>query len=167
MDISNEIKIMLWAAAPVVELRYAVPYGILRLETHWLTTYLFAIIGNMLPVIPILLFLKPVSERLRKFRLWDKFFKWLFDRAKRKGALVEKYEALGLILFVAIPLPVTGAWTGSVVASLFKIRLRYAFISILLGVAIAGTIMTILSISGRIAYENSVPWILKLFNKFS
>lgn len=158
---------MLWAAAPVVELRYAVPYGIGILEVHWLTTYLFAIIGNMLPVIPILLFLEPVSEKLRKFHLWDKFFKWLFERAKKKGTLVEKYEALGLILFVAIPLPVTGAWTGSVVASLFKIRLRYAFISIFLGVIIAGAIMTILSISGKIAFENSVPWILKLFNKLS
>ena len=164
---SDEMQIALWAAMPVVELRYAVPYGILKLGVPWLKTYWFAIIGNMLPVIPILLFIKPVSEKLRKFYLWDKFFIWLFNRAKKRGALVEKYEALGLILFVAIPLPVTGAWTGSIVASLFKIRLRYAFVSILLGVAIAGLIMTILSVSGSIAYENSLPWILKLFNKIS
>ena len=167
MVLTNETKIILTAAMPIIELRGAIPYGIVKLGMPWFKTYWLALMGNMLPVIPILLFIKPISDRLRKFHLWNKFFEWLFNRAKNKGALVEKYEALGLILFVAIPLPITGAWTGSIIASLFKIRLRYALTSILIGVSIAGLIMTILSITGNIAYENSLPWILKLFNKHS
>lgn len=148
---------------PIIELRYSIPFGILWLKEPLLKTYLLSVAGNMLPVIPILLFLRPVSERLRKFRLWSKFFDWLFERARKKGELVEKYEALGLILFVAIPLPVTGAWTGSIVATLFKIRLRYAFSCIFLGVAIAGLIMTILSITGGIAIGNSIAKFLEIF----
>lgn len=167
MALSNELKILISAAIPVIELRYSVPYGILFLKESLFKTYLLAVLGNMLPVIPILVFLKPVSEKLRKFPIWDKFFNWLFNRAKEKSALLEKYEILGLMVFVAIPLPGTGAWTGCVVASLFKMRFRYAFISILLGVALAGLIMVILSVTGNITYGKLLPKIIKLINNFS
>ena len=162
---TNELKIIISAAMPVIELRYAIPFGIVWLKEPILKTYCLALTGNMLPVIPILLFLRPVSERLRHVFLWSKFFDWLFERARKKGKLVEKYEALGLILFVAIPLPITGAWTGSVIASLFKIRMRYAFICILLGVALAGIIMTTLSVSGTLAINSSKAHLLEFLNQ--
>ena len=115
--------------------------------------FILAIIGNMLPIIPLLLLLKPVSERLRNFSLCKKFFDWLFERTKRKAQIIQRYEALGLAIFVAIPLPMTGAWTGAIAASLFKIRFRYAFLAISVGVILAGIIVTLLCIFGKLSWE--------------
>ena len=148
----NEALIILTAALPISELRGAIPLG-LYLKEPLFKVISLSILGNMIPVIPILYLLLPISERLRRFKLWNRFFDWLFERTRKKSNLVEKYEALGLALFVAIPLPVTGAWTGCVAASLFKIRFRYAFISILLGVFIAAIIVTTLCLSGILIYE--------------
>ena len=115
--------------------------------------YLLSVFGNILPVVPLLVFLDPVSNRLRKFWFFSKFFDWLFERTRKKADLVQKYEALGLILFVAVPLPITGAWTGTIAASLFKIKFKYAFPAIATGVIIAGLIMTILCTLGKISYQ--------------
>lgn len=76
------------------------------------------------------------------------FFSWFEERTKRRAKLVEKFEFLGLILFVAIPLPTTGAWTGAFAASLFKIRFGLALLGILLGLIFAGLIVIFISLSG-------------------
>ena len=136
------------AALPVVELRLAIPVAYWALKLPWPKALALAYIGNMLPVIPLLVLLEPVSERLRRFHIWRRFFDWLFERTKIKAEIVQRYEALGLILFVAIPLPVTGAWTGCVAASLFKIKFRYAFSAILIGVIIAGIVVMSLTLMG-------------------
>ena len=148
MDISNELLILLTASLPVSELRGAIPLGLLHLKEPLLKVVFLSILGNILPVAPILFLLQPVSEKLRRFKLWNKFFDWLFERTRRKAGLVEKYEAIGLALFVAIPLPITGAWTGCIAASLFKIRFRYAFLSVILGITIAAVIVTALCLTG-------------------
>ena len=107
--------------------------------------------GNLLPVPFLLWFLEPVSRFLRRWKVFDRMFDYLFEKArKRAGTKIEKYEALGLTLFVAIPLPVTGAWTGSVAAFLFGIPKKLAFPAIALGVAIAGAIITLI-MSGTLA----------------
>ena len=147
----NELLIILTAALPISELRGAIPLG-LYLKEPLLKIFFLSILGNIIPVIPILYLLQPVSEKLRRFKLWNRFFDWLFERTKKKSSLIEKYEVIGLALFVAIPLPITGAWTGCVAASLFKIRFRYALISILLGIFIAAIIVTTLSVSGILIY---------------
>ncbi|MFH1655429.1 MAG: small multi-drug export protein [Candidatus Omnitrophota bacterium] len=147
MDIINELYIILIAAAPVVELRGAVPLGMYLLGSeHYIKIFLLAILGNFLPIIPLLLLLGPVSNKLRRFFIWRKFFDWFFERTRRKATLVEKYEALGLMLFVAIPLPITGVWTGAVAATLFKVRFRYAVLAITAGMIIAGIIVTLVSL---------------------
>ena len=89
-----------------------------------------------------------ITHGLRHIPLWSRFFDWLFERTKKKAELVQRYEALGLILLVAIPLPATGAWTGCIAASLFKIKFKYAFPAILIGVLIAGIIVTFLTLMG-------------------
>jgi uncharacterized membrane protein len=131
---------------PVSELRGAIPYA-LSTGLSWQQSYFWAVLGNFIPVIPLLLFLGPLSEALsRRFDLFRRFFDWLFTRTRRRGKVVERYEALGLILFVAIPLPVTGAWTGTVAAFLFGVRFRYALPAILLGILLAGTVVTLASL---------------------
>jgi uncharacterized membrane protein len=146
-DLPREVIVFIIATLPVSELRGSIPVAA-TMNISPLKAYIISVIGNMAPVIPMLFLLEPVSERLRRFRLWHSFFEWLFARTRKKADLVQKYEALGLILFVAIPLPVTGAWTGCVAATLFKIKFRYAFFSILAGVMIAGIIVTVLTLFG-------------------
>lgn len=146
--LSKETITLIIAALPVVELRLSIPVAYCAFGLTWLKALVLSYVGNMLPVIPVLIFLEPVSERLRHFHVWRRFFDWLFERAKRNADIVQRYEALGLMLFVAVPLPGTGAWTGCIVASLFKIKFRYAFLAILLGVILAGIAVVLLTLTG-------------------
>jgi uncharacterized membrane protein len=132
---------------PISELRGAIPLA-LAMKQSLAKTLILAYAGNMLPVIPLLVLLEPLTNRLRHIPIWRRFFDWLFERTKRRAEVVQRYEAIGLILLVAIPLPVTGAWTGCVAASLFKIKFRYAFPAILIGVLIAGIVVTSLTLIG-------------------
>ncbi|MFH1381215.1 MAG: small multi-drug export protein [Candidatus Omnitrophota bacterium] len=148
LAVNKEIAVVILAALPVSELRGAIPLAI-ALDFSPIKAYCLAVFGNLLPVIPLLFLLEPVSKRLRHIKLFDRFFTWFFERTKRKASLIEKFEVLGLILFVAIPLPITGAWTGCAAATLFKIRFRYALLAIVLGVLIAGLIVLGLSMVGK------------------
>lgn len=145
---NKEAAVVILAALPISELRGAIPLA-LAMDFPPQKAYLLAFIGNLIPVVPLLFLLQPISERLRHIPFFEKFFDWLFERTRRKATLIEKFEALGLILFVAIPLPVTGAWTGCVAATLFKIRFRYAVLAIIAGVAIAGVIVMAVSLVGK------------------
>ncbi len=131
------------AALPVSELRGAIPYAIKVGAIPWHEAYIMAVIGNFLPVIPILLLLGRVSRWLMQYSIWNKFFTWLFNRTRVRGRMIERFEILGLIMFVAIPLPVTGAWTGCVAAYLFGIPLKKAVPAIITGILIAGTVVTL------------------------
>ncbi|MDP2913450.1 MAG: small multi-drug export protein [Candidatus Omnitrophota bacterium] len=138
--ISKEWVTIIIAALPVAELRGAIPVG-LMMGLSPAKSFFLSVLGNSIPIIPVLFLLEPVSNRLRRFKLWRAFFDWLFKMTMKKGDIIQKYEALGLMIFVAVPLPMTGAWSGCIAASLFKIKFRYAFPAILLGVAIAGLIV--------------------------
>ncbi|MBD3348639.1 MAG: ligand-binding protein SH3, partial [Candidatus Eisenbacteria bacterium] len=123
-------------------LRGGIPYAT-RMGMDWREAYLICTAGNFVPVIPILFFFDAVSRFLRRWRTFDRFFTRLFDRTRARGRVVEKYEAFGLILFVAIPLPVTGAWTGALAAYLFGVRRKYAIPAIAAGILIAGVVVTL------------------------
>lgn len=135
---------------PIVELRGAVPVGIVAFKMPWWRVYLIAVAGNMIPMPFILLLLGPLSRFFMRFQSGEKFFNWLFARTRKRSAGIEKYEALGLTLFVAIPLPMTGGWTGAMAAFLMGIPFWKSMLYILLGVLIAGVIMTTLSLLGWI-----------------
>ncbi|MCZ6766269.1 MAG: small multi-drug export protein [bacterium] len=148
---SHEVVTIILAMAPVSELRGAIPYAIVVGNIPWQQAYVMAVIANFIPVIPILFLIGPVSEYMRRWQTFDRFFNWLFTRTRRKGKMIERFEVLGLILFVAIPLPITGAWTGSLAAFLFGVRRRIALPAIFLGICIAGVIVT-LAATGLIAF---------------
>jgi uncharacterized membrane protein len=107
-----------------------------------ISAYLLCWIGNLIPILPIIYFLEPIRKALSHIGIVDKFFRWFYARTYRRGEKVMRLGAIGLTIFVAIPLPVTGAWTGSVLAILFNIKPRYAFPAIILGVTIAGILVT-------------------------
>ncbi len=143
------ISTVVLAALPVSELRGAIPLAIGVYGFEPLDAYVLAVMGNMIPVIPLLLFLEPVSNYLRRFKLMDTFFDWLFNRTRENHTeRFEKFGLLALTLFVAVPLPVTGAWTGCAAAFVFGIRFKWALPAIFLGVLIAGFIVTSLTVAG-------------------
>ena len=144
--LSDEAIITVIAAMPVVELRLAIPYGIAKMAMPVKTVFLFSMIGNMLPVLPLLYLLGPLSDYLRKIKFFDRFFNWLFERTRKRSEVVQKYELLGLIILVAIPLPMTGAWTGSIAAFLFGLDKKISFLAITLGVFIAACVVTVLTV---------------------
>jgi uncharacterized membrane protein len=144
--LSPGLIVVIISALPIVELRGAIPVAHLLFHMNPWLAYALAVVGNMVPVVPLLLFLGPASRVCMRVSIGKRFFDWFFERARRKSAKVEKYETFGLSLFVAIPLPVTGAWTGCAVAFLMGIRFTHALWAILLGVMISGTVMTAISI---------------------
>lgn len=144
--ISPELTIIITAMLPIIELRGAIPLGINLYNLVWYKVVLLALLGNLLPVLPILFLLDKVSRLLSHIPVFKRFFDWLFNRTRKRSRLIEEYEMLGLTLFVAIPLPVTGAWTGSVAAFLLGLKYFPSFLAILFGVLIAAVIVTGLSL---------------------
>jgi len=143
---SKEIVIILVAALPIFELRLAIPLGIIKFNLPVAEVYFLSLIGNLIPVIPLLLFFKYFFHRLENLQFLGRFFRWWFRRVERKSKIVDKWGFWGLVLFVAIPLPVTGAWTGTVAATLFEIKVKKAALAIAIGVALAGVVVTVLSL---------------------
>ena len=127
---------------PIIELRGGIPAGF-AMGLPWYASLLCAIIGNILPVPVILLFVVKVFEFMKKHNILTKFVNKMEQKAMNRSEKVSKGEFWGLMLFVAIPLPGTGAWTGALIAALLKMNRRDSFLSILLGVTIAGTIITL------------------------
>ena len=142
LDLSNVLVVLVLAASPISELRGAIPVAITGFHFPWYYAFLLAIIGNILPVPFILLFLDTVSRLLSKIALFERLIDWYFENTRRRGKMVERHQRIGLILLVAIPLPLTGAWTGSLIAVIFGLKFKHAFFSIIAGILIAGTIVT-------------------------
>jgi len=148
LDLFNVLKVLGIAASPISELRGAIPVAIIGFHFPWYYAFLLAIIGNLLPVPFILLFLDTLSRLLSKIGIFKRMLQWLFEHTRRRGKIIQRYERIGLILFVAIPLPVTGAWTGSLAAVLFGLKFKHAFLSIFAGIVIAGIIVTCATLLG-------------------
>ena len=161
--LSEDATITLISLLPIVELRGAIPVGHVLIPNptpgdtlsrpnllRAARIYFWAVLGNMIPVPFILLLLGPVSRFCMRVPLGKRFFDWLFERTRRKTAGLEKYKFFALAVFVAVPLPVTGAWTGAVAGWLIGMPFWSALFSTLIGVCIAGIVMTTLSLLGWI-----------------
>ena len=143
--LKNYLLVFFVSMVPVVELRGAIPIG-LGMGLPILPTYLVCVVGNMIPVPFIVVYIRRVFVWLRKhMEKMDRFITRLENKAHLKGETVKKYGPIALLLFVAIPLPGTGAWTGALVAALLDMRLKNSVPCIFLGVCIAATIMTLIT----------------------
>ena len=145
---SKELLTLVYSALPITELRATIPVAITVWHVKPLAALVLAVIGNSLPVVFIILGLNKIvqlAERYSKF--WTRVLEAVFRRTRRKTSQqFEKYGLLALCLFVAIPLPMTGAWTGAIAAWLFGVPARKAFWPIFGGVIIAGIIVTTLTV---------------------
>ncbi|MBE6039801.1 MAG: small multidrug export protein [Clostridiales bacterium] len=130
---------------PVVELRGAIPYGVLA-GLSVPAAFVLAVLGNLAPIPILVVFTRKVFEWLRtKSEGLDRMVSRLEAKAEKNKEVVERYEFWGLVVLVAIPLPGTGAWTGALVAAMMDMRLKRAMPAIMLGVLIAGVIVTTLT----------------------
>ncbi len=144
--VGKELCVFFCSMIPIIELRGAIPLGA-GLGMPWWQTFFIAVIGNMLPVPIILLCVKQVLLWMSKCRVkfFNKVANKLFEKAEKNREKIEKYAFWGLAVFVGIPLPGTGAWTGTLVASLFDMKFWKSFFSTLIGVVGAGIVMTLVS----------------------
>ena len=140
----KEVFVFLVSMFPLVELRGGVLISSV-LGIPLLKANIICIIGNILPIPFILLFIKAIFRFMKKHHILVGFVEWLESHAAKKNGSREKGEFLFLLLFVGIPIPGTGAWTGSLIASLFDFDIRKASLSIFIGILLAALIMDIVS----------------------
>ncbi|MDZ4182321.1 MAG: small multi-drug export protein [Candidatus Cloacimonadaceae bacterium] len=146
--------VLIISMLPLIELRGSIPVAILLFNMHWSEAVLLSVVGNMIPIPFILLLMDRFFALISKNRHGARFSQWIFKRTRRKGKVIETYEALGLTIFVGIPLPGTGAWTGSFAANIFGIRFWRAMLYIFVGVLLAATVVTMLSLMGNMAVSS-------------
>lgn len=146
--ISNELIVFIISMIPILELRgglLAASPALLDVEIY--KAIPLCIIGNVIPVPFILLFIKAIFTWMKKFDKLGKIAIWFENKALSKKDKIEKYEFWGLVFFVGVPLPGTGAWTGSLIAALLNIDLKKSFFAVFIGLIMATCIMTLISYS--------------------
>jgi len=140
---SREIIVFIVSLMPILELRGGI-LAAYAMGMDFLPAFVISFIGNMLPIPFILFFIQKIFEFLKKTRL--KNIAYYFEKkAISKSDIIDKYAYLGVLIFVAIPLPGTGAWTGALIASMLKLDIKKTFLAITIGVFIAGIIVSLIS----------------------
>ncbi|MBQ1334706.1 MAG: small multi-drug export protein [Clostridia bacterium] len=135
------LSVFLLSMIPVFELRGAIPLAA-GLGMPFPESYILCVIGNMIPVPFIMLFARAILKWLKRFPKFERFILWIENKVEKNKGRILKYSVFGLIVFVMLPLPGTGAWTGALVATFLDMRLRTAIPCILIGVIISGLIMS-------------------------
>jgi uncharacterized membrane protein len=142
--VSREVVVFIISLMPILECRGGLLAASL-LQVPLTTAIPICVVGNIIPIPFILLFIRKILEIMERFKLTRPVALWLRAKAEKRSAKVEASEFWGLTLFVGIPLPGTGAWTGSLIASLLEMDIKKAVICELIGVAMATVIMSIVS----------------------
>lgn len=142
----KEILVFIISLLPILELRGGlIAAALLGLDP--IPSYIISIVGNVLPVPFILLLITKLLKWMRgsKFKIFNKIANWLDEKVEKNKGQIEKYGYLGVVLFVGIPLPGTGAWTGSLIASVLELDRKKTFLAVMVGILMASIIMMFLS----------------------
>ncbi|TYC82308.1 small multi-drug export protein [Acetobacterium wieringae] len=142
------LEIIVISAIPVVELRGAIPLAILAYDMSYLQAYLLGVLGSIIPAPFILMFIPAILKWMSGTKIFGKMASWIIAKGMKKSDKLTQYEFWGLFIFVAIPLPGTGVWTGCLAASLIGLDFKHSMISVALGSATAGIIVTALVAGG-------------------
>lgn len=136
------IHIFLISMVPILELRASIAIGFAG-DLPWYNVMAVSIIGNMIPVPFILLFIRKILHSMKKVKILQKPANWIESKGEKNKERIMKYAFFGLVLFVGIPIPGTGAWTGALAAAMVDMRMKSALPAILVGVLLSATIMTL------------------------
>lgn len=151
MTLTDLIDVFFIAASPFSQLAMAIPLGIEVYDMPWQVVFPVAVAGNLLAVPFLYTIIDPgyrLVSRVSALQFVIRFADWVFERCRRRGGIVEKYGGVGLVLWVGIPLPMTGVWTGTVIAWLLGLSFRRTFPCTALGSLMAATIVTTLTLMG-------------------
>ena len=144
--ITDYFNIFLLSMIPIGELRFSIPYGILKLSLDPIYVFLTSVFGNICIGIIVLYIIGPIMFILRKNRFFNFLIGKIFKRTRVKGKIVYTLKFYGLIIFILIPFPLTGVWTGSLASYLFGLTKHKSVIAVFIGVMISGTIVTALTL---------------------
>ncbi len=146
--LTPELVVVAVSMLPIVELRGALPIGNNLFHLPLWKTLLLSIVGNMIPLFLVVLLLERVVALLGRIPIFKRFFDWLFRRTRGRSGTIAKYEFWGLVIFVGIPLPGTGGWTGSVAAVAMGMPYWRSLLAIFIGVLMAAAVVTLLCLLG-------------------
>ena len=146
LNINNEfIEILIISMLPVTELRFSIPYFILKEQLLWEKVFFISILGNIFIGLLIRYIIAPIMILMKKNKYFKNIINYILNRTKTKSKIINNYKMLGLILFIGIPLPFTGVWTGALASYLFSISKRRSMIGIIAGVLISSIIVLCLT----------------------
>lgn len=167
MDVSPLalLRTFIFSATPVFELRGGLPWAIFREGLPWPAALAAALLGNFLPVLPIYLGIRRAETILARHRLGRRFFDWLYARTGRRARRLEYSRFFGLVVFVGLPLPITGAWTGTLAARLLGIPLRKTLLAVGLGIIMAGVLVTLVCLGLERGWDVVSPALARLLLK--
>lgn len=145
-NVGRELSVLLCALLPIIECRGAIPLGC-GLGLGWWQNLLLAAAGNLLPVPFILLFIRAILRWMEgcRIKLFNRISGWLGRKVEKNKSTIEKYSYIGVMLFIAVPLPGTGAWTGSLIAAVLGMDWKKSTLAAIGGVLISCMIMTVIS----------------------
>ena len=135
-----EVLTFFMSVLPISEARGAIPFALAQ-GLSPLRAYLIGVIGNLVPVLPLLVGVKKLFTLSYRYEIGRKIFTWINRLSTKRERIVRRYGFVGLTLLVAVPLPVTGAWTGSLVSAFLGLSIKYAFLAIFIGVCISAAIV--------------------------
>ena len=144
MELSNYVKIFFLSMLPITELRLSVPIGYFEYEMGLPGLLLASIAGNFLICVPVLYLISTIEKTFLKNELGERFLNYIYKRTRSKTKIIQKYKYLGIILFVGIPLPLTGAWTGCLASHLFGFSKKKTLVAVILGLIISSILMTLI-----------------------
>ena len=148
-DLFEPLLIFILSIAPITELRLSIPYGILFTDLDWKTVYIISIIGNIMIGIFVLFILPYMITFISKFSLLEKFYTYCITRTSSKSQIINNLKYVGLIIFVAIPLPFSGVWSGALASNILSLSKYKSILAIIYGVLISSTIVTYLTFLGK------------------
>lgn len=143
-ELGKSVAVFVVSMLPIIELRGGLIAAAL-LDLALVKAFIICFLGNILPVPFILWFIRIILNWMRNIKCFKKFVKWIDGKVEKKKVQIEKYGFWGIVLFVGIPLPGTGAWTGSLIAAMLDVNKKKAFLACTIGILMAGIIMALFS----------------------
>ncbi|MFD3155713.1 COG2426 family protein [Haloimpatiens sp. FM7330] len=141
------LKVLFWSAVPIVEQRGAIPAGIIIYNLDPITVFIISLIGSLLPVPFILLLFNKIFSWMKRYKIFAGINRFIENKINKNSTKMEKYKEIGLIAFIAIPLPTTGIWTGSAVAAFLNLDTKKSLLCAAIGGIISAIVITILSLT--------------------